>query len=204
MKNKIYPKKEEEIRKIITDLWESGRTLRRLSNEAEKILAIAEAITRAIKRGNKPVFFGNGGSAADAQHLTAELIGRFEKERRGMPAIALNTNTSTLTALGNDYGFETVFSRQIEALVKPGDVVIAISTSGNSSNVINGAREAKKRGATVIGLTGKGGGKLKAWTNICLEIPSERTCRIQEGHITAGHIICSLVEEKLFSKRRYK
>lgn len=204
MKNKIYPRKEEEIRKIITDLWESGRTLRRLSNEADKISAIAETITRAIKRGNKPVFFGNGGSAADAQHLTAELIGRFEKERRAMPAIALNTNTSTLTALGNDYGFETVFSRQIEALVKPGDVVIAISTSGNSSNVINGAREAKKRGATVIGLTGKGGGKLKALTNICLEIPSERTCRIQEGHITAGHIICSLVEEKLLSKRRYK
>lgn len=154
-------------------------------------------IVAAYKAGGKVVLFGNGGSAADAQHLAGELVGRFMLKRQAFPAIALTTNTSTLTALANDYGYEAVFSRQVEALVNEKDVVIAISTSGDSPNVIEAIKLAKVKGAKTIGLTGGDGGKLAEVANLALIVPSDSTPRIQEAHITIGHIVCELVEREL-------
>lgn len=164
------------------------------------MVGMVHEITRALKRGNKIIFFGNGGSAADSQHLAAELIGRFEKERRSLAAIALTTDTSALTALGNDYGFQTVFARQLQGLGRRGDVAVAISTSGNSKNVLEAVRQARKMGIKVLSLTGCGGGKLAGLSDISLIVPSRRTARIQESHICAAHVICELVE-KNFSKK---
>jgi D-sedoheptulose 7-phosphate isomerase len=154
-------------------------------------------IARALKNGKKVVLFGNGGSAADAQHIACELAGRFKLERRGLPAIALTTNTSTITAIANDYGYDKVFSRQVEAIVDKGDIVIGISTSGKSPNVIEGVKAAKEHGAITVGLTGAEGGRLEKVVDICIKVPSDDTPRIQETHITIGHIICQLVEESL-------
>ncbi|MBN1383657.1 MAG: D-sedoheptulose 7-phosphate isomerase [Elusimicrobia bacterium] len=168
---------------------------KKLSGTIEKI---ADEIVKCYRRGKKVVIFGNGGSAADAQHIATEFVSRFEKERRSLPAIALTTNTSMLTAIGNDYSFDKIFTRQAESLVQKGDVVIAISTSGNSVNVIDAAKQSKKRGAVVVGFAGATGGKLKEVCNITLMIPSNCTARIQEMHITAGHIICKLIEDELF------
>ncbi len=163
---------------------------------AEEIQQIIYAITKSLKNGNKLVIFGNGGSAADAQHMAAEFIGRYLKERKSIPAIALTTDSSILTAIGNDYSFDKVFSRQCESIVKKGDVIIAISTSGNSANVIEGVKVAKRRGGMIVGLTGKSGGKLKSHSDIMVRIPSDETPRIQEGHRTVIHIICDLVERE--------
>jgi D-sedoheptulose 7-phosphate isomerase len=138
---------------------------------------------------------GNGGSAADAQHIAAEFVGRYETERRALPAIALTTDTSALTALANDYGFERVFARQVEALAQPGDCLIAISTSGNSPNVIAAVMTARSLGCRVIGMTGAKGKKLASLSDACLMVPSDRTARIQEAHITIAHIWCELVDE---------
>jgi len=149
----------------------------------------------ALDHNHTIFFMGNGGSAADCQHLAAELVGRFVKERKGLPSIALTTDTSILTAVGNDYGFEKIFTRQIEALVKPGDVVFGISTSGNSPNIIDAIYTAKEAGALTIGLTGRGGGVLKEICDHCLVIPSDNTARIQEAHILIGHIICEIIDE---------
>lgn len=184
--------------KIIENLWDSSRTLRELANEAPAIEKAARAIVKSLRGGHKLLAFGNGGSAADAQHLTAELSGRFEKDRRGLPAVALTTNPSAVTAIANDYSYDEIFSRQMEGLVQRGDVVVAISTSGNSANVLAGAKEAKKVGATVIAWTGKGGGKLKALADVCLDVPSQRTARIQEGHLALLHTLCAIVEDELF------
>ncbi len=190
--------------KIVSLLWESSRNLRRLSQEAPRIEQAARMIVSSLRKKGKLVAFGNGGSAADAQHLTAELSGRFEKDRRGLPAVALTTNTSALTAIANDYDYSQVFTRQLDGLVRRGDVVVAISTSGNSANVLEAVKLAKKQGATVIGWTGKGGGKLKDLADVCLRVPSDRTARVQEGHLALLHVLCALVEEELFPAKKRK
>ena len=187
--------------KVAELLEESVRVKKALcgkKSELEKIEEVSKAIVKALRNGHKVVLFGNGGSAADAQHIACELSGRFKKERRGLPAIALTTNTSALTAIANDYGYDAVFSRQVDGIVNKGDIVMGISTSGNSVNVIKGVEVAKKRGALTIGLTGATGGKLNKVVDICIKVPSNDTPRIQEAHITIGHIICQLIEEGLF------
>ncbi len=162
-----------------------------------EIAQAAAWIVASYRNGGKLVLFGNGGSAGDAQHIAAELVGRFERERRALPAIALTTNTSTLTAIGNDYGYDKIFSRQVEAWVQPADVVIGISTSGNSPNVLEGIAAAKSKGAKTIGLTGEKGGKLASQTDLCLKVPSSNTARIQESHIMIGHLLCLLLEQQI-------
>ncbi len=148
----------------------------------------------ALQNGNKILIAGNGGSAADAQHIAAELVGRFMAERRGLPAIALTTDTSILTSVGNDYGFNSIFARQIQAFAKPDDIFIAISTSGNSSNIIEAAIEATKCGSKVIGLLGKSGGEMKDLVDLPIIIDSDNTARIQEMHILIGHILCEYID----------
>ncbi len=164
---------------------------------AERIVEVAGIISTALKEGNKLLLFGNGGSAADAQHIAAEIVGRFKKDRKALPAIALTTDSSVLTALGNDYGYESVFERQVEALCSPGDVVIGISTSGSSENVIRGILKAKELGATTVAFTGRNGGRLAEVAHYSFVVPSYETPRIQECHITLGHVICELVENSL-------
>lgn len=164
----------------------------------KKIDEITRVIVNAYRENKKVILFGNGGSAADAQHLACELVGKFYLERKALASIALTTNTSELTAIANDYSFNRVFARQVEALVNPGDIVIGITTSGNSLNVIEGIKEAKLHGAIVIGFTGASGGKLKEIVDYLLAVPSEDTPHIQESHIMVGHIICYLVEKELF------
>ena len=163
------------------------------------ILKASELVIRAYKNQHKAIFMGNGGSAGDAQHLAAELVGRYYKDRPPLPALALNANTSSLTAISNDYSYSQSFLRQIEAFTNPGDVVIAISTSGNSENVVLALESARKKGAGTIALTGKTGGRLRAHADILLNVPSEEVPRIQETHILIGHIICELVESEMFS-----
>ncbi len=162
------------------------------------IAQAAEAITNAYKSGHKTLWAGNGGSASDALHITAEFVGRFVKERRALPAIALCENPSSVTAIGNDYGYDQVFSRQVEAFGQPGDIFIGLSTSGNSPNVINAITRAKELGLTTIAFTGKDGGKLGKLADIHIHVPAEHTARIQEAHILVGHIICELVDQQLF------
>ena len=153
------------------------------------------AMAEAIRAGGTVYLMGCGGSAADAQHIAGELIGRFKMERRGLPCVALTTDTSVLTSIGNDYGFAQVFVRQVEGLVKSGDLVVGISTSGNTEAVLSALRVAKDQGATTVGFTGQSGGCLKDLADICLCVPSTDTPRIQECHITVGHILCGLVEK---------
>lgn len=154
----------------------------------------------ALKNDKKIIFAGNGGSAADAQHLAGELVNRFGFERQGLSAVAITTDTSVITSIANDYGFERLFARQIQAIGKKGDVLVALSTSGNSANIVEGIKEAKKTGITAIGLTGRSGGKISQLCDVCLRIPSDDTPRIQEAHILIGHIICSIIENSLFKK----
>jgi D-sedoheptulose 7-phosphate isomerase len=161
------------------------------------IVNAALLIANCLQFGNKLLLFGNGGSAADAQHLAAEFVGRFVRERAGLPAIALTTDSSILTAVGNDYGFEQVFSRQIEALGRSNDVAIGISTSGNSPNVLAGLKQASKQNLKTIGLTGKDGGAIATCVDLSITVPCADTARIQECHITIGHILCELVETEL-------
>jgi D-sedoheptulose 7-phosphate isomerase len=160
----------------------------------------ADLCIQALREDKKIIFAGNGGSAADAQHLAGELVNRFGFERPGLSAISLTTDTSVITSISNDYGFKILFSRQIQALGKRGDILIAISTSGNSLNILEGLREAKKTGIKTIGFTGISGGKMMSLCDICLKVPSNNTPRIQEAHILMGHIICSLIENSLFPK----
>ena len=169
-----------------------GKTMEQM----DVIQLMAERCKEALKSGNKVLFCGNGGSAADAQHLAAELIGRFQKERRSLASVALTTDTSILTAVANDYGYDEVFARQVEGLGRSGDVLIGISTSGNSANVVKAALKARDTGMHTIAFTGEGGGKLKDICDITVAVPSKVTARIQEMHIMVGHIICELVEEE--------
>jgi D-sedoheptulose 7-phosphate isomerase len=155
----------------------------------------AEALVAAYRTGHKALFFGNGGSAADAQHLAAEFVGRYLRERQPMPALALNANTSAVTAIGNDYGYDQVFARQLQALGAPGDVVVAISTSGNSASVIEAIKQARRLGLLTIGLTGGSGGKMRDLVDVLIAVPSEQTPRIQECHILIGHSLCDAVEQ---------
>jgi D-sedoheptulose 7-phosphate isomerase len=159
---------------------------------------LAETIIAALASGKKLLIMGNGGSAADAQHFAAEIIGRFKLERRALPAIALTTDSSILTAIGNDYGFDAVFTRQIEGLAAPGDIVIGISTSGNSPNVLAALVRAKEFGCRTIALLGRDGGSIRGRVDIPVIVPSQDTPRIQEGHATIIHIVCDLVERRLF------
>lgn len=187
-----------ERSRVESILLESSRTILRLRTETSKIAAAGRVLGRTLRRGRAIWLFGNGGSAADAQHIAAELEGRFMRERRALPVTALTTNASALTAIGNDYGYERTFARLVEAHVRRGDAVIAISTSGNSPNVLAGVRQAKKAGAVTIGFTNAHGGKLRRLVDHCLQVPSRDTQRVQEGHITLGHILCDLVESALF------
>jgi D-sedoheptulose 7-phosphate isomerase len=162
------------------------------------IASTAETLAHALHNGRKILFFGNGGSAADAQHLTAELVGRFGPDRAPLAAIALSTDTSILTALANDYGYESVFARQIEALGQAGDAAIAISTSGNSANILAGIDAARSRGLFTAGFTGETGGKMKDRVEVLFRVPSRQTPRIQETHILLGHVLCDLIDRELF------
>ena len=159
-----------------------------------------EACVSSLRAGGKLLFAGNGGSAADAQHWAGELVSRFYYDRPGLPAIALTTDTSILTAIGNDYGNDYTFARQVEALGRPGDVLVLISTSGNSPNVVRAAEAARARDVKVIGFTGQGGGKLAPMSDICFRIPSNETPRIQEGHEFIGHLLCALIEAEMFPR----
>jgi D-sedoheptulose 7-phosphate isomerase len=162
-----------------------------------QVAAIVAAMVAAFRNGKKVLWFGNGGSAADAQHLAAEFSGRFLRERRGYPSEALSTNTSAVTAIGNDFGYETVFARQVEAFAQPGDVVVGITTSGGSKNVVLGLEAAKRAGATTVAFTGNGGGAVAERADLVLLGPDGYSAIVQEVHITMGHIICDLVEQAL-------
>jgi len=163
---------------------------------------IAAEMTRAVLAGNKVLWCGNGGSAADAQHLAAELVGRFRRERRGLPSIALTTDTSILTAVANDYGYESVFSRQVEALCQNGDVVVGISTSGNSRNICAALEAARSAGAFTVAFTGEAGGLMASIADAILLIPSKDTARIQEAHILCGHILCDWIELSICGREK--
>jgi len=179
------------------ELNEHIRTAQQMNGLTEVILQAAEVCTESLKNGHKILLFGNGGSAADAQHIAAELVGRYKTERRGLPVIALTTDTSALTAIGNDYGYQHVFKRQIEALANPNDVVIGISTSGNSGNVLDALKLANKLNCRTLGLSGRDGGEMNSVCEINIVIPAKDTPRIQEMHIFVGHTLCHLIEQKL-------
>lgn len=165
-----------------------------------EIQKVADAVTYSLKNGGKIWFCGNGGSAADAQHIAAELSGRFYTDRDPLPAEALHVNTSYLTAVANDYGYDVVYSRLLKGVAQKGDVLFAISTSGNSTNIINAMNVAREKGVTVVGMTGETGGKMRELCNLLLNVPSKDTPRIQESHILLGHIVCQLVEEAIFGQ----
>ena len=168
----------------------------RNSKKLMKEIALAAAIIKvALASGHKIMFCGNGGSAADSQHWAAEIVGRFQKERKGMPALALTVDSSILTAVANDYGYDRIFARQVEALGNEGDVLVAVSTSGNSANILAAVEEAKSKGVKTIGMTAAGGGKMAEVCDVCLVIPDKITARAQEVHGLIGHILCEIVEE---------
>ena len=190
----------DKIKNIIRASMDTKQKL--LNNEGllitiEKVISV---ITDAFKKGNRVYFCGNGGSAADAQHLAAEFSGRFYSDRKALPAEALHCNTSYLTAVANDYGFDWVYARMIDGIGQKGDVLVGLSTSGNSMNVIKAFEVAREKGMITIGFTGDAGGKMKGHSDHLINIPSNDTPRIQECHITVGHIICQLVEEKIYPR----
>jgi len=190
---------DELLAGIRDSLGDSARvTLATCDAAADAIAGAALLLIEAFRGGYKLLAFGNGGSAADAQHLASELAGRFDAERPALPALALTTNGSELTAIGNDYGFEHVFARLVEAHGRVGDVAVAISTSGDSPNVIAGVAEARKRGLSTIALTGKGGGALAGAVDVAVVVPSEVTARVQEAHGAVCHVLCELVEAAVF------
>lgn len=187
--------------RIQAQLEESVRVKQSFSADLlSRIAQFAQKSAAALRAGHKLVFFGNGGSAADAQHLAAELVVRLRHDRPALAALALTTNTSALTAAANDYGFERIFSRQIESLVSAGDVLVALSTSGKSPNVVQGVEAGRVRGALLVALTGETGGALAGRVDLLLNVPSRDPQRIQEAHITIGHIACSLIEELVAGK----
>jgi len=181
---------------------ETAALMERLAALGGMVEQAADTWMMALRNGGKVIFCGNGGSAADAQHLAAELMGRFQFDRAPMAALALTVDTSALTAIGNDYGFDHVFARQLRGIGRPGDVLVGLSTSGNSANVVKAFEAARQMGITTIGLTGESGGRMSALSDILIAVPHRQTCHIQEAHITLGHLICSLVETTLCSPRR--
>jgi D-sedoheptulose 7-phosphate isomerase len=190
------------VSKMLSFLQEHLTVMSQLEVMGPAIEAIVSKMVTALSQGGKLFFMGNGGSASDAQHLAAEFIGRFKAERRALPAIALGTDTSILTALSNDYDYSIIFSRQLEALCQPADVVVGITTSGNSKNVLKGIETAKEIGAYTIGLTGGTGGRLINMVDLSLCVPSENVARIQEAHIFIGHTLCELVENKMIERSK--
>jgi len=172
----------------------------KLQEQADTIQAIADIWIEALKNGNKVIFCGNGGSAADSQHLSAELMGRYKIDRQPMPAMSLTTDTSALTAIGNDYGYENVFSRPLKGIGNKGDVLVGISTSGNSKNILEAYKVAKEKGIKTIAFTGSKGGEMINSADVTLNVPSDITNNIQEMHIASGHIICGIVEDYFFGK----
>ena len=191
---------------IISKLTESIETKQKvLELLIPNIKKLTEMVLNAYKNSGRLIIFGNGGSAADAQHIVAELVNKVKIDRPMLDALSLTVNTSILTAIGNDWNYNDVFTRQVESLVKKEDVVVGLSTSGNSVNVINGLIKAKERGATVIGLTGEDGGRMKhLGLDLLIKIPSRDVARIQESHITIGHIMCEIIEEELFGNNKNK
>jgi D-sedoheptulose 7-phosphate isomerase len=200
IRNNQMPEKigNDTVRTSLTQHIEVFNNL--LDSLPESIAECGKIILDTVRSGKKILICGNGGSAADAQHIAAEFVGRYETERKALPAIALTTDTSALTALANDYSFDRVFSRQVEALAADGDCLLAISTSGNSPNVIGAVMEARKRGCRVIGMTGANGKKLASLSDASIMVPSDRTARIQEAHITVAHIWCELVDTEFMAK----
>ena len=186
----------EALLRFVADSHDVGS--RFFNDYGTQIVETADRIATRLRDGGKVLLFGNGGSAADAQHLAAEFVGRFIPDRAALPAISLATDTSILTAIGNDYGYDCIFSRQIEALANDGDVVIAISTSGNSPNVLRGLNAARERGLYTLGFTGESGGKMLDCVDVLFRVPSNVTPRIQETHILLGHVLCELVDRDLF------
>jgi D-sedoheptulose 7-phosphate isomerase len=188
---------------IAAQLAETAANLQAMSADAAlhaAIGAVAAACIAALRQGNKLLFAGNGGSASDAQHMAGELISRFHYDRPGLPAFSLATDTSVLTAIGNDYGYEHLFARQIEAVGNAGDVFIGISTSGRSPNILKALQVARAKNLLTVGLTGRAGGQMPDLCDHCLRVPSDSTPRIQEGHIAIGHTICLLIEQQLFPR----
>lgn len=199
MESQVTPLTAAASRIITETLEESVQVARAVQEREIPLIAnLVAVLVRAFRSNRKIVLFGNGGSAADAQHVAAELVNRFQMDRDALPAIALTTDTSILTAIGNDAGYEQVFARQVRALVQPGDVAVGFSTSGNSSNVLNGVLAAREKGGVTIGFTGRSGGQLKNLVDHCLCAPSDSTPRIQEAHIAIWHAICAAVEQELF------
>jgi D-sedoheptulose 7-phosphate isomerase len=190
---------------IISQIQETQRVMSAMVTDEgllSRVEAAAKACIKAIEQGNKLLLIGNGGSAADAQHIAGEFVSRFAFDRPGLPAIALTTDTSILTAIGNDYGYEKLFARQVQAHAVKGDVLIAYSTSGQSPNIIHALQEAKERGLVCIGMTGNRGGPMTDLCEYYLNVPSDDTPKIQEGHALLGHILCGLVELTLFKKSK--
>mgnify|MGYP000852377427 CR=1 FL=1 len=189
----------ESIKDIIQQNISVKQAILSDNNILQTVASVVTLITATFQKGNKVLFCGNGGSAADAQHLAAEFSGRFYTDRNPLPSEALHCNTSFLTAVGNDYGFDFVYSRMIQGIGKEGDILVGLSTSGNSPNILNAFEMSKSIGVTTIGMTGQTGGKLKSLSDHIIAIPSTDTPRIQESHILIGHIICQLVEANLFN-----
>jgi D-sedoheptulose 7-phosphate isomerase len=190
--------KHHHIKSIIQSSIDVKNAILDDRSYVDKIDNCCNLITQALQDGKKILFCGNGGSAADAQHLAAEFSGRFYIDRKALPAEALHVNTSYLTAVANDYGYDHVYSRIVNGIANEGDVLVALSTSGNSTNIINALEKAKEKGMITIGFTGRSGGKMREICDVLLNVPSDDTPRIQEAHIMTGHIICQLVEEKYF------
>lgn len=189
----------ENIKKIIQASIETKQQVLKNEELLKSICDVVNLITEAFRNGHRVFFCGNGGSAADAQHLAAEFSGRFYKDRKALPAEALHCNTSYLTAVANDYGYDSVYSRMIDGIGQKGDVLVGLSTSGNSENIIRAFVVAKEKGMTTVAFTGESGGQMKTISNYLINIPSTDTPRIQESHIMVGHIICELVEKKIFN-----
>lgn len=181
--------------KIVAHFRAVQDNFRKLEQQADLVAKAAEVMITALKAGQKIMFCGNGGSAADSQHLAAELMGRYLRDRRPLPALSLTVDTSALTAIGNDYGYAEVFARQLRGIGDKGDVLVGLSTSGNSENVVKAVADAGAMGIRTIALTGQGGGKLAAIADLCIAVPSGKTNEIQEMHIAIGHLLCGLVEE---------
>jgi len=190
----------DQVKNLLQD---SCRVKQKVIDDAQLVTLIANIMDVCIdtlRKGNKLLLAGNGGSASDAQHIAAELVGRYEKDRAGLPALALTTNSSQVTAIANDYGYENLFLRQVQALANAGDVFFGLSTSGNSENVVRAVEQCKKQQVITVGMTGRSGGQLAALCDYCINVPSDNTARIQEVHITIGHILCAGIEAALFGQ----
>jgi len=191
------------LERVIADRIAESIAVKQALLESDRFLSlvgeVAHVIAKSLRNNGKVFFFGNGGSAADAQHLAAELVGRYLRERPGLPVLALTANGSCVTAIANDYGYDLVFARQLEAIGARGDIAIGISTSGNSRNVVRAIESAREKGMITVAMTGSEGGQLKPLVDYCLCITSDQTARIQESHILIGHILCEIVEEELFN-----